>query len=726
MNTNTGTLREYRKSIQEALDDEYLRKTLDTFAVDYHASRIAAFKTMDEKEVIREIAEAKDSAISRMDELYTQFKEKAEANGVMVHRADTAEEANAIICAIAAENACKKIIKSKSMTAEETLLNPALLEKGIEVVETDLGEWIIQLRHESPTHMVLPAIHLSRNQVADVFSQTTGKKEEADISTLVKVARRELREKFATADMGISGANFAIADTGTIGICTNEGNGRLVTTLPRVQVAITGLDKLVPTLHDALRIIRVLSRNATGQNITSYVSWITGATECRLDPDERKIMHIVFVDNGRTQLAADPACKDALHCVRCGACANVCPVYRLVGGHKMGYIYIGAIGLILTYFFHGADKAKNLILNCINCGACKEVCAAGIDLPAIIQEIRCRLNESQGSPLPAKLLGMVLKDRKRFHTLLKFAKWVQKPVTAGTPFVRHLPSIFDVGQNSRALPAIVDDAFRDRWPYLCHEYTEGSRLVGLFAGCALDFLYPEQLEAALTLMHRKDCRIVFPFEQSCCGLPVQMMGQRTAAVATAKANIDAFENTGCEYVVTLCASCGSHIKHTYPLLLADDPEYSAKAESFVGRIKDFSSFAVDVLDYGEKDFAVGDDKIRDGVCYHCACHLCRGLGVTQQPRALMRAAGDYQQTAEEDTCCGFGGTYSVEFPEISSQILIKKLDRLEASGARYLVTDCPGCVMQLRGGEEKRGRKLVVQHMAEFLVARLNTKQAKE
>ena len=192
------------------------------------------------------------------------------------------------------------------MTAEETLLNHALEDHGLEVTETDLGEWIIQLRHEGPSHMVMPAIHLSRYQVGDLFTDVTGAKQEADIEKLVKVARRELRGRFVEADMGITGANFAIAETGTIGLVTNEGNARLVTTLPRVHVALLGIDKLVPSLRDALKILKVLPRNATGQNITSYVTWITGANECASAIGRKKEIHLVVLDNGRLEMAKDP------------------------------------------------------------------------------------------------------------------------------------------------------------------------------------------------------------------------------------------------------------------------------------------------------------------------------------------------------------------------------------------------------------------------------------
>lgn len=705
------TMKQYHKEIDEALEDKFLRETLDKFAVAYRANRKAIFADMDERELIQEIADGKDASIDRLEELYQQFKTEAEKRGVIVHRVATAADANDLICKIAKDNDCKKVIKSKSMTAEEIHVNKALEANDIEVVETDLGEWIIQLRHEAPTHMVMPAIHLSRYQVADTFTEATKQKQDHDIEKLVKVARRELRAKFVEADMGISGANFAIAKNGTIGICTNEGNGRLATTLPRVHVALAGLDKLVPEVHDAMRIIRVLPRNATGQIITSYVSWMTGTAENTMNPDGKKIMHIIFLDNGRGALAKDPLCREALRCVRCGACANVCPVYRMVGGHKMGYIYIGAIGLILTYFYHGRENAKALVQNCIKCEACKDICAAGIDLPAIIQEIRSRINEEEGAPLESSLLGAVMKNRKMFHTLLRFGKYAQRPVTGGTRFIRHLPEIFMKGQDFRALPAIAKKPFRDMFDDMAKNNPKNAKYnVGIFAGCAQDFIYPEQLKAAVELFQANGAAVHFPKDQSCCGLPLQTMGQRKVLQSVALQNVKAFAAEPYDYIITLCASCGAHLKNVYPELL-EGSDLKFEVEQFSSRIKDFSSFVRDDLGLGEGDFK----KSEEGVCFHSACHLCRGLGVIDQPRQLIEAAADYKPTEEEDTCCGFGGTYSIKFPEISSQILEKKLDRYEKSGAQTLVADCPGCVMQLRGGEEKRNNKIKVEHMAEFL-----------
>ncbi|MDR2572935.1 MAG: LUD domain-containing protein [Desulfovibrio sp.] len=709
------TLSEYRKDIDAALQDEFLRRTLDTFAVAYRANRETVFKEVDEHVLINKIAEARDNACKRMEELYAQFKEQAEKRGVRVHRAKDAAEANEIIARIARENNVKRIVKSKSMTAEETQLNDRLLADNLIVDETDLGEWIIQLRHEGPSHMVMPAIHLSRYQVADDFSKVTGVKQDSDVQKLVKVARVQLRRKFIQADMGVSGCNFAIAENGAVTTVTNEGNARMVTTLPRLHVAIAGLDKLTPTIDEALTALLVLPRNATAQRLTTYVSWICGAGPCAANPDDKKILHVVFVDNGRTEIAKDPLFSQIFRCVRCGACANVCPVFRLVGGHKMGYIYIGAIGLILTYFFHGKAKAKVLCQNCVGCEACKSVCAGGIDLPRLIREIRSRLTDEQGSDVQAALLASVMKNRKLFHNLLKFAKYAQKPFTGGTQFQRHLPAMFLGRHGYKALPAIASKSFRDRWPEIAPRVPNPKFRVALFGGCAQDFIYPEQLEDAVKVLASKGVETHFPFEQSCCGLPLEMMGQRKTSIDVAEQNVRAFSDKTYDAIITLCASCASHLKHNYQTMLSGNAALSAKTKEFADKITDFSSFAHDSLGLKAEDFSNSGQK----VAYHASCHLCRGLGVKGAPRELIGAAAIYEPCEEEEVCCGFGGTYSMKFPEISAGLLEKKLDNVRKTGATRLVVDCPGCVMQLRGGAEKQGINIRVDHVADLLAENL-------
>ncbi len=707
-------LKSYKHRLDDALDNHFLRQAMDKFAVAYRTSRENAFAGMDVADLIQQVADIKAAAIADSKALLERFIKKATAHGVHVHLADTAEDANRIIGEIAQKTGSKKIVKSKSMTAEEIHLNRWLENLGVEVTETDLGEWIVQLRKEGPSHMVMPAIHLSRFQVADLFSDVTGTDQDAEIDRLVKVARKELREKFVQADMGITGANYALADTGTIGIATNEGNARLVTTLPKVHVALVGIDKLLPTLADALTVNRILPKNATGQAITSYVTWITGPSECTTAPSGKREMHIVFLDNGRSKIAADPVFAQVLQCVRCGACANVCPVYRMVGGHQMGHIYIGAIGLITTYFFHGIENAKNLVQNCTNCGACKAVCAGGIDLPHLIKEIHARIQDEAGHPLQSLLLGKVLKSRKLFHSLLRTAHLAQKPLLdkKEKPYLRHLPMIFSSDHNFRRLPAIADVPFRDRFEKL-HKPTDNPRFtIALFSGCVQDFVYPEHLEAAMKGFAMHNIHVTFPMGQSCCGLPAVSMGEKSAARDVALQNLDAVDLDTVDYIVTLCASCASHLTHGVPKLLKD---YAPKkAAAFADKVVPYSVFMNDIVGIASA-VRTGADVGRK-TAFHSPCHLCRGLGVHNTPHELIEKSGNqYVPTDEEETCCGFGGSFSTTFPAVSNEILTRKLDDVTESGADLLVTECPGCVLQLRGGVAKQGRKFTVCHLSELL-----------
>lgn len=714
MITTPGDIKAYKVRLRKALQNKFLGTTLDNFATAYPVSRKKAFEGIDFEALSSEIARGKDATLPYLEELFEQFKSRAEAAGIKVHVARTAHEANTIIASIAKANDVKKIVKGKSMTAEETFLNDHLEREGYKVTETDLGEWIIQLRHEGPSHMVMPAIHLSRKEVAQLFTKVTGKNQDPDdINGMVKVARRELRQEFLQADMGISGANFAIAETGTIGVVTNEGNGRLVTTLPRVHVALVGFDKLVPNLSSALRVLKALPRNATGQLISTYVTWITGPTQCGSAPDGKKEMHIVFLDNGRLALARDPIFSEALRCIRCGACANVCPIYRLVGGHQLGHVYIGAIGLILTYFYHGRENGRAIVKNCLNCQACKSVCAAGIDLPHLIKEVHRTVLQVEGKkPGKNRLISHVLKDRRLFHFLLRKAYLAQKPVTDGQ-FIRHLPLFFSGEQQFRSLPAVTSTPLRDRWERLAKKVEKPRYKVALFGGCLVDFVYPEQAEALLKILEGHDVQVDYPMEQSCCGLPAKMAGENETARQVAVQNLKALDPASYDYVLTLCASCGSHLKENYSKLLDGDPGLMVKVQQLSDKVIDFSSFLINVLKMDADQFKGNGQK----VAYHSPCHLCRGLGVTQEPRELLNRAGlNYVPAKDEDVCCGFGGSYSMEFGEISAELLKRKLDNMEATGADVLVTDCPGCVLQLRGGMNKRkGSKLKVKHIAEVI-----------
>ncbi len=419
--------------------------------------------------------------------------------------------------------------------------------------------------------MVMPAIHLSRKEVAELFTKVTGQAQDPDdINGMVKVARRELRQAFLEADMGVTGANFAIAETGTIGLVTNEGNGRLVTTLPRVHVALVGFDKLVPDLKSALRILKALPRNATGQLISTYVTWITGPTPCTSAPDGRKEMHIVFLDNGRLALARDPLFSQALRCIRCGACANVCPIYKLVGGHNYGHVYIGAIGLILTYFYHGRENARAIVRNCLNCQACKAVCPTGIDLPYLIKGVYRTILEvgrptaRQEPPAEARL-----GNRKLFHFLLRRAYLAQKPVAKGE-YLRHLPFFFSSEHGFRSLPAVAKTPLRDMWERINPRLRSPATGWRSSGGAWWISSIRNRPRPWCVLFKDHNVQLEYPMEQTCCGLPAMMMGENETAREVAVQNLKAMDPASYDYILTLCASCGSHLKENYPKLCGED------------------------------------------------------------------------------------------------------------------------------------------------------------
>ncbi|HTG01074.1 MAG TPA: LUD domain-containing protein, partial [Nitrospirota bacterium] len=347
---------ELKASIKEALRNQNLAGILDRW--NYPATRAAAYAGYDFEALRDRIAAIKGDAAGRLDELATKFMKAAEARGTKVFRANSPQAAKDYIANLCLEKGVKNIVKSKSMASEEIHLNQHLATLGIKAHETDLGEWIIQLAHQRPSHMVMPALHLTKEQVADLFSKETKVNQPNDIQKLVKVARAELRGKYFEAELGISGANIAVAETGTVVICTNEGNARLVGTLPKIHVILVGLEKLIEKFADAAPILTALPKSATSQLITSYVSMISGPA--KNTDGTTKELHIVLMDNNRTAMAKDPKFKQALQCIRCASCLNVCPVYRLVTGHVFGHIYTGGIGTILTAWFDELKRTEDI------------------------------------------------------------------------------------------------------------------------------------------------------------------------------------------------------------------------------------------------------------------------------------------------------------------------------------------------------------------------------
>src|SRR5215218_3419714 len=386
----------FKENARAALADVQLRGALQNATSLFGERRKQAAASLPNWEELRSQARAiKDEVLLHLDRYLEEFVQNAENRGATVHWARDAAEANSLICGLATGCAARIIVKSKSMTTEETHLNDALEAAGMQVVETDLGEYIIQLAHEPPSHIIAPAIHKTRQQVSELFTAELGMPPTDDVAQLTSTARATLRDRFAAADVGISGVNFGIAETGTIVIVENEGNIRLTTSLPRTHIAVMGIEKVVPRFSDLDIFLKLLPRSGTGQRLTTYQSFITGTKRNAGDegPDE---LHIVILDNGRSRMLAHPLTRQSLACIRCGACLNACPVFQQVGGHAYGSVYPGPIGAVITPQLMGIEKTSQLPYASSLCGACREVCPVKIDIPRLLLHLRAEIAPRKG------------------------------------------------------------------------------------------------------------------------------------------------------------------------------------------------------------------------------------------------------------------------------------------------------------------------------------------
>ncbi|GFO67855.1 (Fe-S)-binding protein [Geomonas limicola] len=707
--------KEFKAKIDRAVNNANLTGALGKFSEAYKVNRAKAYEGIDFEELRGRVACIKSEAAADLDGLAEEFRKNAEALGAKVFRTSDPHQVKEYILKVAQEAGVKTVVKSKSMATEEIHLNPYLVKNGISVAETDLGEWIIQLAGQTPSHMVMPAIHLTKEEVAELFSKEVEERLAADIPRLVKVARNELRPKFLAADMGISGGNIAVAETGSIVLVTNEGNARLVTTLPRIHVAVIGVEKLIKEFAGVAPILEALPRSATAQLLTSYVSIISGPTQN--DDGSPKELHIVLMDNRRSEMARDPKFKQALQCIRCGSCLNVCPIFRLVGGHVFGDIYTGGIGTILTAWFDELKKSEDIQGLCIQCGNCTQVCPGKIDIPELILEIRRRLVLEKGQPLLQKAIFSVVNNRRMFHGMLRAASLAGKPFSSGK-FIRHLPLFLAELTDGRSLPAIADKPFRDQFRDLKQPVCAEKAV--FYAGCLMDFAYPEMGVALIKLLNKAGIEVIFPDEQTCCGAPALYNGAYEVAAQNAADNITALLAAEASYVVSACPTCTVALAHDFQKTLESvgRTEWLPKAKELAAKTVDLSTLVKRLVDAGRLSFKEGEQL--GAVTYHDSCHLKRTLKVFDEPRELLEKAG-YQVTEmfECDMCCGMGGSYSIKLPEISAPILQRKLQNIKDTGAPVVAMDCPGCVMQIRGGMDQDGAQVRVQHSVELLVDRI-------
>lgn len=459
----------FKRNAVKALHDESLQRALAKARGGFVDKRIAAIEQVPEFEALRDQGrDIKNHALAHLPHYLEQYEAKVQENGGQVHWAQSPQEACDAILDICRKAGAKKVTKGKSMVGEEVAINPALEEAGFEVIETDLGEYIIQLAEEPPSHIIAPAVHKNKEQIAQLFrehhSKEDIKRDLSQIPDLVNEARRVLREQFLSADVGITGANFLVAETGQNIIVTNEGNGDLTATLPRVHIVIAGIEKVLPTLEDASALLRILARSATGQPITSYTTFHSGPRrEGELDGPEE--YHVVLVDNGRTEMFNNEF-REMLRCIRCGACMNHCPVYGSIGGHAYGWVYPGPMGSVLTPNMIGLKEAGDLPNACTLNGRCKSVCPVRIPLPDMLRAHRRRQYE-QGLTDGRWRIGLKawawFAQRPRLYQFMSRSKaWILGRLGQRRGAFRSVP-MAGGWTRSRDLPAPQGETFQAAW-----------------------------------------------------------------------------------------------------------------------------------------------------------------------------------------------------------------------------------------------------------------------
>ena len=653
--------------------------------------RNAAFESFDFAKGRADLKRRRQANLDRLPELLEQFTERLAAVGGAVHLAKDAAEARDIIgqlCWNAGSGlpagARMVVTKVKSMASEEIELNPYLEGLGIEVVETDLGERMVQLTHTHPSHLIAPAIHLTKEDAAQVFGT------EPTVEAIQQHARDSLRKKFIDATVGISGANMAIAETGTIVLVTNEGNADLTTTLPPVHIALFGIDKLVASLDDAVAVLRMLPRSGTGQIMSSYVNWITGPSRSADIEQSLTIgvhgpreMHCVILDNGREKMLDDPIFRDALTCIRCGACSNACPPFMAVSGHQFGHIYNGPIGLVLTPFHHGLDTADLPNTLCVQCNACQEICPVDIPLPRQILEHRRAGRKS----LRKQALVGVWKKPKVADRLLR----------AAAPLAGLVPGT----------PRLAQTPYRDR----VHASRVDGEPLTIFASCLADRVWPESAVALERIATAAGFQVGFPKEQWCCGLIAANAGD-FAAGAELSGDLTASLRDSKGLIVTPSASC-------FGAFTIDAPDWGARSDEGVrGRMRDSTRFVLQLLESNPK---LADAKHMSlKIAYHDSCQSLRQLGLKSEPRRVLELAG-YEVVDLPDiaNCCGFGGTFSLEWPRVADRLAEWKLDAIAKTGCEVIASDNPGCLMHIAAAARKRHMKLRVAHVLELVAEHL-------
>jgi iron-sulfur cluster protein len=687
-----------KKQVKKALSDETLQTALQRASTQHFQKFDTTAKDVPWNQIKKRAQEIREECIRRLPELIQQFTEEAQKVGTRVCRAATPDEALSAIESILKEKKAKNIVKSKSMVSEEIDLNPFLEKKGYRVIETDLGEWIIQLAGERPSHITAPALHKTKEEVAKLLSERLQMDVPPDPKEIVKLARKHLRKEFIQADVGISGANLAVAESGTLVIVSNEGNARLVTSLPPVHIAVITAEKFVETLEQATSLVKALVLASSGLKLTAYVSYITG-TSRTTDIEKTLVtgvhgpeeLHVIILDNGRLEASKDPDFDKILSCLKCGGCMLVCPVFGSLGGHIYGGpVYPGGVGLLLTALTHSTKKSAEGWDFCSDCKKCEEFCPVGLPTG----ELLLKLKGKKGPKIWERAVSTILRNRNLSDPSIKLLSILQKPwVKDGS--LKNLPFSWARG---KVLPALKLEKHPER-----EENGEG-KTVYFFEGCLASLFFPGIREAVFSSLSALGYHVVSPDDRVCCGAPSLHLGHEKDAKKLAKKNLASFMRANPDIILTICPTGNAMLTKTYPRLFNDSGIWA-------GKTYDFTEF---VVKKGLIPDGLKAQQRRD-VFYHYPCHYVNELGLREEPLILLRAIG-YNPVVEQEpySCCGFSGIFSFKNPELSDHLWKKKEKTIKKLGKTLIATDCPGCLFQFKSCLGKESDSYEIFHTSEL------------
>jgi len=696
-----------KRKLKKTLKNENLQQALRKASSRHYQQYKDTTKNIPWQEYKEKARAIKEECIKRLPQLIQEFSEEAKKSGARIYHVSTPRDALQQIEKIAHRKKAKLIVKSKSMVSEEIGLNDFLEKKGFKVVETDLGEWIVQLAKERPSHITAPALHKTKEEVAKILGEHLGIQVPSDSKEIVRLVREKMRQYFIEADIGISGANIAVAETGTLVIISNEGNARLVTSLPPVHIALLTTEKFVQSLEQAATLIKALTTASSGLKLTSYVSFISGPSRTTDIEKELVIgahgpeeLHIIILDNKRLKIARDETLKEILYCLKCGGCMLVCPVFQVVGGHVFGGpVYPGGIGILLTAMAHSAKEISSLLDYCADCKKCNTFCPVGIPTSELLLELKNR----EGPNVVERAISSVIRKNSLHELAAKIFSIIQSPWNKNG-YLENLPFPWAKG---KSLPALR--AQKIKLPL-----SKKEAKVYFFQGCLTKLFFPEIRGSVISTLTYLGVEVVSPPDQVCCGAPSLHLGHKKDVRKLALNNLKSFEKENPDYILTICPTGNSILKKIYPQL-------HAESSRWINKIYDFTEFLVMMGFVPEKK-----QTLHQEIFYHYPCHYLNDPQKKDKPRELIQYLGfDLKVEEEPLTCCGFCGIFSFKNPEISARIWERKRQKILENKVNLIATDCPGCLFQLRANLRKEGRPFEILHMAELFSKSLE-KQARK